>query len=62
MYTFPNKLKNLAIVLMLVGFIGLVLGFLSSTKYYVAEAKAMSADRASWEATVTAGHPMKPRC
>ena len=42
MYTFPNKLKNIARVLMLLGFIGLVLGFLGAPKN-VAEAKAMAA-------------------
>ena len=42
MYTFPNKLKNIARVLMILGFIGLVLGFLGAPKN-VAEAKAMTA-------------------
>ena len=42
MYTFPNKLKNIARVLMTLGFIGLVLGFLGTPKN-VAEAKAMTA-------------------
>jgi hypothetical protein len=42
MYTFPNKLKNIARALMILGFIGLVLGFLGSPKN-IAEAKAMVA-------------------
>jgi hypothetical protein len=42
MYTFPNKLKNIARALMLLGFIGLVIGFLNAPKN-VAEAKAMVA-------------------
>ena len=42
MYTFPNKLKNIARALMILGFIGLVLGFLGAPKN-IAEAKAMVA-------------------
>ena len=42
MYTFPNKLKNIARALMILGFIGLVLGFLGAPKD-IAEAKAMVA-------------------
>jgi len=42
MYTFPNKLKNIARVLMILGFIGLVFGFLGAPKN-IAEAKAMVA-------------------
>ena len=30
MYTFPNKLRNLAIALMVVGFLGLTYGFLNA--------------------------------
>ena len=30
MYTFPNKLRNLAIAFMVVGFLGLNYGFLSA--------------------------------
>ncbi|MDA9638628.1 quinol:cytochrome C oxidoreductase, partial [Candidatus Arcticimaribacter] len=40
MYTFPNKLKNIARALMILGFIGLVLGFIGAPKN-IAEAKAM---------------------
>ena len=40
MYTFSNKLRNLSIALMLVGFLGLVYGFLSAPQT-VEEAKAM---------------------
>ena len=42
MYTFSNKLRNLSIALMLVGFLGLVYGFLSAPQT-VEEAKAMVA-------------------
>jgi len=42
MYTFPNKLRNLAIVFMAVGLIGLVYGFISAPTT-VAEAKAIVA-------------------
>ena len=34
MYTFPNKLRNLAIALMVLGFVGLVLGFIGAPKTY----------------------------
>jgi hypothetical protein len=43
MYTFTNKLRNFSIILMVVGFLGLVYGFLSSPDT-VAEAQAMVAD------------------
>ena len=52
MYTFPNKLKNIARVLMILGFIGLVLGFLGAPKN-VAEAKAMVATEHHGEGTVS---------
>ena len=42
MYTFPNKLRNLAIVFMAVGFIGLVYGFISAPAT-IEEAKAIVA-------------------
>ncbi|MDA9262767.1 quinol:cytochrome C oxidoreductase [bacterium] len=42
MYTFPNKLKNIARALMILGFIGLVFGFLGAPKN-ITEAKAMVA-------------------
>ena len=42
MYTFPNKLRNLAIVFMAVGFIGLVFGFISAPAT-IEEAKAIVA-------------------
>ena len=42
MYTFPNKLRNLAFVFMAVGFIGLVYGFIT-TPNTVEEAKAIAA-------------------
>ena len=40
MYTFPNKLRNLAIALMVIGFLGLVYGFINAPKT-IEEAKAM---------------------
>ena len=40
MYTFPNKLRNLAIALMVIGFLGLVYGFINAPKS-IEEAKAM---------------------
>ncbi len=43
MYTFTNKLRNFSIILMVVGFLGLVYGFLSSPDT-VAEAQAIVAD------------------
>ena len=42
MYTFPNKLRNLSIVFMIVGFLGLTYGFLTSPAT-IEEAKAMVA-------------------
>ncbi len=42
MYTFPNKLRNLAIVFMAVGFMGLVYGFLAAPNT-IEEAKAIVA-------------------
>jgi hypothetical protein len=42
MYTFPNKLRNLAIVFMVVGLIGLTYGFLSAPST-IEEAKAIVA-------------------
>ena len=42
MYTFPNKLRNLALAFMAVGFIGLVYGFLSAPTT-IEEAKAIVA-------------------
>ena len=42
MYTFPNKLRNLAFVFMAVGFIGLVYGFIT-TPNTVEEAKTIAA-------------------
>ena len=42
MYTFPNKLRNLAIVFMVVGLIGLTYGFLSAPST-IGEAKAIVA-------------------
>ena len=39
-YTFPNKLRNLALTFMVLGFMGLVYGFLSAPKT-VEEAKAL---------------------
>jgi len=42
MYTFPNKLRNLAFAFMAVGFIGLVYGFLSAPTT-IEEAKAIVA-------------------
>ena len=43
MYTFSNKLRNLSIILMFLGFFGLIYGFLTSPKT-VEEASAMVAD------------------
>ena len=43
MYTFTNKLRNFSIILMVVGFLGLVYGFITSPDT-VAEAQAMVAD------------------
>ena len=43
MYTFTNKLKNFSIILMVVGFLGLTYGFLTSPKT-VEEATALVAD------------------
>ena len=40
MYTFPNKLRNLAIALMVIGFLGLVYGFINAPKT-IEEAKLM---------------------
>ena len=42
MYTFPNKLRNLAIAFMVIGFLGLVYGFINAPKT-IEEAKAMVA-------------------
>lgn len=42
MYTFPNKLRNLAIAFMVVGFLGLTYGFLSAPST-IEESKAMVA-------------------
>ena len=42
MYTFPNKLRNLAIALMVIGFLGLAYGFIKAPKT-IEEAKAMVA-------------------
>ena len=42
MYTFPNKLRNLSIVFMILGFLGLTYGFLTSPAT-IEEAKAMVA-------------------
>ena len=43
MYTFPNKLRNFSIVLMVIGFLGLTYGFLTAPST-VDEAMAMVAD------------------
>ena len=43
MYTFTNKLRNFSIILMVVGFLGLTHGFLTSPDT-VEEAQAMVAD------------------
>ena len=40
MYTFPNKLRNLAIAFMVVGFLGLTYGFLTAPAT-IEESKAM---------------------
>ena len=42
MYTFPNKLRNLAIAFMVIGFLGLAYGFIKAPKT-IEEAKAMVA-------------------
>ena len=42
MYTFPNKLRNLAIAFMVVGFLGLTYGFLTAPTT-IEESKAMVA-------------------
>ena len=42
MYTFPNKLRNLAIAFMVIGFLGLAYGFINAPKT-IEEAKAMVA-------------------
>ena len=42
MYTFPNKLRNLAITFMVVGFLGLAYGFITAPST-VEEAKEMVA-------------------
>ena len=42
MYTFPNKLRNLALAFMVIGFVGLVYGFISAPKT-IEEAKAIIA-------------------
>ena len=42
MYTFPNKLRNLAIAFMVVGFLGLTYGFLTAPAT-IEESKAMVA-------------------
>ena len=42
MYTFPNKLRNLAIAFMVIGFLGLVYGFINAPKT-IEEAKEMVA-------------------
>ena len=42
MYTFPNKLRNLAIAFMVIGFLGLAYGFIKAPKT-IEEAKAMLA-------------------
>ena len=42
MYTFPNKLRNLALAFMVIGFVGLVYGFISAPKT-IEEAKAIMA-------------------
>jgi len=42
MYTFPNKLRNLALAFMAIGFVGLVYGFISAPKT-IEEAKAIIA-------------------
>lgn len=42
MYTFPNKLRNLAITFMVIGFLGLAYGFINAPKT-IEEAKAMVA-------------------
>ncbi|MDG2108394.1 MAG: quinol:cytochrome C oxidoreductase [Flavobacteriaceae bacterium] len=42
MYTFPNKLRNLALSFMAIGFVGLVYGFISAPKT-IEEAKAIIA-------------------
>ena len=42
MYTFPNKLRNLAFAFMAVGFVGLVYGFISAPTS-IEEAKALVA-------------------
>ena len=42
MYTFPNKLRNLAIAFMVIGFLGLAYGFINAPKT-IEEAKAMLA-------------------
>ena len=42
MYTFPNKLRNLAITFMVIGFLGLAYGFIKAPKT-IEEAKAMVA-------------------
>ena len=42
MYTFPNKLRNLAFVFMVIGFLGLVYGFITAPKT-IEEAKDMIA-------------------
>jgi hypothetical protein len=44
MYTFPNKLRNLAIAFMVIGFLGLVYGFINVPKT-IEEAKEMVASR-----------------
>ena len=42
MYTFPNKLRNLSITFMVIGFLGLTYGFLSAPAT-IEESKAMVA-------------------